>query len=118
MKSKKIICTILSLVMLIALLATAALAVAPPPEETISGTGHFYPYYCTGNGVNVRTGPGTTYASYGYLNYYETFWHQMDANKNGFGYGKTGGDTAISVAYGGEIRSWVSTQYLNWRDMI
>ncbi|MEG2483806.1 MAG: hypothetical protein RSA80_10230 [Lachnospiraceae bacterium] len=118
MKIKKMISVLIVLVMMIGMLAIPALAAAPKPTVTLSGTGHFYPYYCTGNGVNVRLGPSTKYLSLGQLNYYDTFWHQMDANDVNFSYGKTGDDTAISIAYNEAAWGWVSKQYLQWRDMI
>ncbi|NLH02373.1 MAG: hypothetical protein GX488_10935 [Clostridiales bacterium] len=117
MNIKNMIGILFALVM-IGILATAALAVAPTPAVTKSGTGHFYPYYCIGNGVNVRSGPSTSYVSFGQLNYYDTFWHQMDANTGSFSFGKTGDDTAITIAYNEAVWGWVSTQYISWRDMI
>lgn len=118
MNAKRMICTMLAVIMIVAVLSTAVLAAAPKPAVTKSGTGHFYPYYCTGNGVNVRSGPSTSYVSFGQLSYYDTFWHQMDANTGSFCFGKTGDDTAISIAYNEAVWGWVSGQYLCWRDMI
>ena len=120
MKTKKIISTLLVVVMVASLFSTAALAISSSsPEFVISntnGTGHYYRFICTGNGVNVRTDHYASASSLGYLYQNEVFWHQLDANNNGFCYGNCKEDTLISMAYGYAVSGWVSGDYLQYTD--
>jgi hypothetical protein len=114
MKIKKTICALLTLVIIIGVLATAALAVAPTPAVTMPGNGQYEPYLCTGDAVNVRSGPSTIYASFGYILRNETFRHRpYNSYSNGFAYGFCDENTNISNAYNcDKVYGWVSGNYL------
>lgn len=99
--------------MVVVLLSTAAFAAAPVPKVTMTGYDHFYEYPCTGDAVNVRSGPSTAYVSFGFLNRNETFWHQPGASRDGFSYGKCSENSNISVAYNCScVYGWISSKYI------
>lgn len=101
MKSKKTISTILVVVMVVMVCSTAAFA------------DRSWLYECTGDGVNVRSGPETDSPSYGYLYRGETFCSDVDSGDRGsVRYGACTPDTAISKAYGYMVKGFVNQSYL------
>ena len=64
----------------------------------------------SGNSVHLRSGPGTTYPSYGFLYNGDPFTGYDEGY--GFTSGEPGPMTALAKAYGGYIYGWVSNLYL------
>lgn len=107
---KRIICSLLAVVFSVGILATFAFA-----AET--GTGHYYKHRITATSVHLRSGPSTSYPSYGLIYYDEIFWCQLDErDHDGYSYGHPDWDTALTQAYGYEVSGYVSNQYLLYDD--
>lgn len=105
MKKKKII--ILLLVVVISIVALSTVAFAREQAET---------WICTGNGVNVRTGPDSSSPSYGYLYEGESGYSRPVADSYGaYHFCRCPmRSTSISQAYGYEIKGYVHGKYLMW----
>lgn len=117
MKIKKIISCVLIFAMCASIMLVSALAVAPTvdKEPDNPGSGEYETYTCNTTAVNVRSGPGSNYRSFGQLLYGEYFWHKLYQSENTFSYGKCDEFTDIALYYDTyDMWGWVSSRYLSY----
>lgn len=101
MKAKRTISTFLVVVMVVMVCSTAAFAELS------------WLYECTGDGVNVRSGPEPDSPSYGYLYRGECICSMVDSGDRGsVRYGFTTPNATISKAYGNSVWGFVNKSYL------